>query len=55
MSAESDKYGPHSYYWDGKIDGIEGDTPDPDNAVDAEYMDGFRAGQAIRESKSPRT
>lgn len=48
-------YGPMSYYWDGRMDGLSGYEPDDDALSDPEYVAGYEIGKAIFNAKPART
>lgn len=48
-------YGPMSYFWEGKMDGLSGYEPDEDSLSDPEYVAGYKVGKALFEEKPDRS
>lgn len=48
-------YGPMSYFWEGKMDGLSGYAPDDDSLSDPEYVAGYETGKQQFDSKAPRS
>lgn len=48
-------YGPNSYFWDGKMDGLNGYEPEDDNLSDPEYVAGYETGKAMFDAKPKRS